>query len=89
MERYYVYTLLSLKDKKFYTGLTTNLRNRLQQHARGEVKSTRERRPLKLIHYEYFIDKDDAKAKEIFLKSGFGRNQLKLALKRTLSHYKE
>ena len=75
MERYYVYTLLSLKDKKFYTGLTTNLRNRLQQHARGEVKSTRERRPLKLIHYEYFIDKDDAKAKEIFLKSGFGRNQ--------------
>jgi len=84
MERYYVYTLLSLKDKKFYTGLTTNLRNRLQQHARGEVKSTRERRPLKLIHYEYFIDKDDTKAREIFLKSGFGRNQLKLALKRTL-----
>lgn len=87
MERYYVYTLLSLKDKKFYTGLTTNLRNRLQQHARGEVKSTKDRRPLKLIHYEYFIDKDDAKTREIFLKSGFGRNQLKLALKRTLEKY--
>ena len=87
MERFYVYTLLSLKDKKFYTGLTTNLRNRLQQHARGEVKSTKDRRPLKLIHYEYFIEEGDARARETFLKSGFGRNQLKLALKRTLENY--
>ncbi len=84
MERYYVYTLLSLLDKKFYTGLTTNLKNRLQQHARGEVKSTKNRRPLRLIHYEYFVDKGDAEAREKFLKSGFGRKQLKLALKRTL-----
>ena len=86
MERYYVYTLLSMKDKKFYTGFTTNLRNRLQQHARGEVKSTKERRPLLLIHYEYFINKGDAEAREKFLKSGFGRDQLRLALKRTLNH---
>ena len=84
MERYYVYTLLSLSDKKFYTGLTNNLKRRLQEHARGEVKSTKNRRPLKLIHYEYFIDKNDAEAKEIFLKSGFGRNQFKIAIKKTL-----
>ena len=83
MGKYYVYTLLSLKDERFYIGLTTNLKNRLQQHARGEVKSTKDRRPLKLIHYEYFINEDDAKAREVFLKSGFGRNQLKQALKRT------
>jgi len=85
MERYYVYTLFSLRDKNFYTGFTTNLKQRLQQHARGEVKSTKNRLPLKLIHYEYFINKDDAKAREVFLKSGFGRNQLKQALKRTLN----
>ena len=84
MERFYVYTLLSLKDRRLYTGFTTNLKNRLQQHARGEVKSTQNRRPLKLIHYEYFINEQDAKAREVFLKSGFGRNQLKQALKRTL-----
>ncbi len=84
MIRYYVYTLLSLKDGKFYTGFTTNLKNRLQEHAKGLVISTRHRRPLQLIHYEYFINKEDAKAREIFLKSGFGRNQLKQALKRTL-----
>lgn len=86
-ERYYVYVLLSLKDGKFYTGLTTNLRKRLQEHARGEVKSTQFRRPLKLIHYEYFINEEDAKAREVFLKSGFGREQLKRALKRTLMQY--
>lgn len=88
MERYYVYTLLSLFDKKFYTGFTTNLKQRLQQHARGEVKSTKDRRPLKLIHYEYFVNKSDAEAREKFLKSGFGRKQLKLALKKTLGQFR-
>ena len=84
MERYYVYILLSLKDNKLYTGFTSNPKKRLQEHARGGVKSTENRRPLKLIHYEYFINEADAKAREVFLKSGFGRNQMKQALKRTL-----
>jgi putative endonuclease len=88
-EKYYVYTLFSLKDKKFYTGFTSDLRNRLSQHARGEVKSTINRRPLRLIHYEYFIDEVDARAREVFLKSGFGRNNMKKALQRTLSEFQE
>ena len=87
MERYYVYILLSLNDKRLYTGFTTNLKNRLQQHARGEVKSTKNRRPLKLIHYEYFINKGDAETREVFLKSGFGREEMKKALKKTLEQY--
>ena len=86
--RYYVYTLLSLKDKRFYTGMTNNLRKRLQEHARGEVKSTKLRRPLKLIHYEYFINKKDAEAREKFLKSGFGRSQMKIAIKKTLEDFR-
>ncbi len=82
---HYVYVLLSLKDKKFYVGFTENLKNRLSEHAQGRVRSTKDRRPLKLIHYEYFISKSDAKSKEVFLKSGFGRNQLKQSLKETLT----
>lgn len=82
--RYYIYVLLSLKDKKFYIGFTSYLKNRLSEHAKRNVRSTKDRRPLKLIHYEYFINKADAKAREVFLKSGFGRNQLKQSLKRTL-----
>lgn len=87
--KYYVYTLLSLKDKKFYTGFTADLKDRLSRHARGEVKSTVNRRPLKLIHYEYFVNEDDAKAREVFLKSGFGRDNMKKALQRTLKEYSE
>jgi len=85
--RYYVYTLFSLKDKKLYAGFTTDLKDRLSRHARGEVRSTVNRRPLKLIHYEYFVNEEDAKAREVFLKSGFGRNNLKQALKRTLEQF--
>ena len=82
--RYYVYILYSLQDKGLYIGFTANLKLRLTKHAKGEVTATKFRKPLKLIHYEYFINEDDAKAREEFLKSGFGRKQLKEALKRTM-----
>lgn len=84
--KYYVYILFSQRDKGLYIGFTINLRERLSSHARGEVKSTLNRRPLKLIHYEYFTNEEDAKAREVFLKSGFGRDNLKKALKRTLNN---
>ena len=84
---YYAYILFSLKDKKLYIGLTNNLKKQLQAHARGDVKSTHKRRPFKLIYYEYFINKEDAQAREIFLKSGAGRKQLKSFLKKTLTKF--
>jgi len=83
-KRFYVYTIFSLKDKKFYTGFTIDLKKRLTEHAKGLSKATKFRRPFLLMHYEYFINIRDAKAREIFLKSGFGRKQLKQSLKRTL-----
>lgn len=70
--RYYVYVLKSTVDHKLYIGFTTNLRQSLQSHAGGQVISTKNRRSLKLIHYEFFINKEDAKARETFLKSGYG-----------------
>ena len=82
--RYYVYVLYSVKDGGFYIGFTTNLRKRLTQHSKGSVTSTKQRLPIILIHYEYFINKKDAKSKEVFLKSGFGRRQLKQSVKQTL-----
>lgn len=82
--KYYVYVLLSLKDLGFYIGFTTDLRKRLIRHSKGQVLSTKFSTPFKLIHYEYFINSKDAKAREVFLKSGFGRQQLKQSIKRTL-----
>lgn len=84
---YYVYVLLSLKDNRFYVGYTEDLVVRFHEHILGHVSSTKYRLPLKLIHYEAYIDKSDAKAREVFLKSGFGREQLRLSLKKTLSKF--
>lgn len=85
--KFYVYILFSFKDKKLYIGFTTELKNRLIEHASGRVTATKLRRPFKLIHYEYFINKADAKAREEFLKSGYGRKQLKEFLKNTLINF--
>lgn len=79
-----MYVLFSVTDKGLYIGYSTNLKERLIRHSHGEVRSTKFRRPLQLIHYEYFINEKDAKAREVFLKSGFGRTNLKKALQRTL-----
>lgn len=84
VSRYYVYILFSYKDGKFYIGFTTNLKNRLTLHAKGQVDATKNRIPLKLIYYEYFINRVDAEEREKFLKSGYGRKQFKAILKNTL-----
>lgn len=46
---YYVYVLLSKKDKKRYIGYTANLKLRFKLHQSGKVESTKDRRPFELI----------------------------------------
>ena len=60
MTNYYVYVLQSKMDRKFYTGFTTNLQERLKYHQKGYIESTKKRRPLKLIYWEGCLNKDDA-----------------------------
>ena len=57
---YYVYVLLSKKDKDFYVGFTDNVNRRLKDHNSGKVPSTQARRPFKLIYYEAHLSKKDA-----------------------------
>jgi putative endonuclease len=73
---YYVYVLLSQKDSRFYTGSTSDLRRRIQQHNSGNVESTMNRRPLELVYYEACRNQDDAKAREMYLKSGMGKKYI-------------
>jgi len=82
---YYVYVLKSLKDQKIYTGYSSDLKRRFLQHQSGLVKSTKNRRPIKLIYYEAFLDKKDAQNRERYLKSG-GKAKigLKLQIKNSL-----
>ena len=63
---YYVYTLRSKKDGNFYVGYTKDLAKRIEQHNKGIVESTRNRRPLGLIYYEACIEQKDALHKVIY-----------------------
>jgi putative endonuclease len=53
--------MLYCADGTFYTGCTTNLRQRLDQHKEGLYDGyTKKRRPLKLVWFEEFRDINEA-----------------------------
>jgi len=82
---YFVYVLRSIKDKKFYTGYAENLKLRFEQHKKGLVESTKDRRPLELIYYEACLNQKDAIRREKYFKIYFGKMFLKKRLKSYLT----
>ena len=82
---YYTYVLRSLKDNQFYTGFTRDLKQRFEQHQKGRVDSTKDRRPLELIYYEACLEQKDAKKRENYLKTYNGKIFLKKRLKSYLT----
>ena len=70
---YYTYILESRKDGGLYTGFTTNLKLRFEQHRRGRVDSTKDRVPLILIYYEACLDRSDAQRREKYLRTHHGK----------------
>jgi putative endonuclease len=82
---YYTYVLQSECDGKFYAGFTQDLKLRFEQHNKGLVESTKDRRPLQLIYYEACIEKDDATKREKYLKTFYGKIFLKKRLKSYLT----
>ena len=77
----YVYVLLSEKDSYYYVGFTNDVCKRLTDHNNGKVKSTKNRRPFKLIYYEASLDIDDAIKREKYLKTTYGRRYIKNRLR--------
>jgi len=73
----YTYVLLSIKDDKHYIGWTDNLKRRFNDHQKGRVDATKNRRPLKLIYYEACLNEKTAIKREKYFKTGFGRRFLK------------
>jgi len=82
---HYVYVLQSAKDNKLYTGYTKNLKLRFEQHKKGEIKSTKDRRPLKLIYFEGCLNQQDATHREKYFKTYFWKMFLKNRLKSYLT----
>ncbi len=68
MNNYYVY-ILKCRDNTLYTGITTDLENRLKKHNSGVgAKYTRGRTPVELMYYESGLDKSHALKREIAIK---------------------
>lgn len=82
---YYTYVLQSLEDGKFYTGFTRDLKLRFEQHNKGIVESTKNRKPLRLIYYEACLNQGDATKREKYLKTYHGKMFLKGRLKSYLT----
>ena len=84
MAFYYVYVLLSLKDKKFYIGFTNDLKRRMKEHKSGKNISTKSRLPLELIYYEAHLSKTDAERRERYFKTTKGKSTLRQILRDSL-----
>lgn len=69
---YYAY-ILQLRDKSYYHGSAKDLKERIKDHGNGNVESTKNLRPFKLVFYAAFISKQKAMQFEKYLKtySGF------------------
>ena len=81
---YFVYVLKSEKDDKFYIGFTNDVKKRCRDHNNGSNKSTRDRRPLKLVYYEAHCDKDDALRRERYFKTSKGKTTIRQILRHFL-----
>lgn len=82
---FYVYVLLSEKDKQFYVGFTSDLQRRIKEHNEGMVQSTKERRSLSVVYYEASHNQKDATHREKYLKTSWGKRYIKGRIKNYLT----
>jgi len=66
---FYTYLLKSKIKKWAYIGSTTDLRERLESHNNGKVKSTKAYRPFELTYYEAYKNYGLARKREFDLKN--------------------
>jgi putative endonuclease len=78
---FYVYILKSRHRNFIYTGFTSNLKKRFQEHNNKQELSTKVFSPFELIHYEAYKNKKDAIRREKYLKTSKGKTTLGTMLK--------
>ncbi len=78
--KWYVY-IARCADNSLYTGITTSLKRRIQEHNSNNrlgAKSLRYRRPVQLVYYEQFLNQTQAAKRESAIKSWTREYKLKL-----------
>lgn len=74
---YWVYALKSVNKKYIYVGITDNIDRRILQHNTKKSKTTRFYSPFNLIYSEITDNRQNARKREKYLKSGVGKEFLK------------
>lgn len=82
---FYTYVLLSLKDRRFYIGYSSHLKQRIKDHFDGKNTSTKPRLPFKLFYYEAHLSKIDAMRREKYFKTTKGKSTLRLICRNSLN----
>ncbi|MDP8220359.1 MAG: HsdR family type I site-specific deoxyribonuclease, partial [Candidatus Stygibacter frigidus] len=79
--KYFTY-VIECEDGSLYIGQTSNLMNRWEQHVTGKGADwTKSHKPLRIIHHEVFLTREEAVRREKELKTGFGRKWIKREIK--------
>src|SRR5688572_18723041 len=77
MKKVFVYAIVSIDREYIYVAQTDNLSRRIDQHNSGKSRATKPYAPFKLIFTEEHATRTEARIREKFLKSCFGRRRLK------------
>ena len=57
--------------------MTANIEKRLREHNCGYTKSTKAYSPWQLFFFEEYETREEARKREIYLKSGVGKEKIK------------
>ncbi len=75
----YCLYLIECEDKSIYTGITTDLKRRFQEHKKGlGGHYTRAHKVKKILHAEKFTTRSEASKRETLIKSWSRAKKLKL-----------
>ncbi|HAR99505.1 MAG: GIY-YIG domain protein [Candidatus Moranbacteria bacterium GW2011_GWC2_37_73] len=74
---YYTYAIASINRKYIYVGISDDVDRRIRVHNNGYNKTTRSYCPFKTILIEEHADRNKARKREKYLKSGCGKEFLK------------
>lgn len=76
----WVVYIIKCKDKTLYTGITNNLKRRMQEHNNGNgCRYTRFRYPVSLIHSEEYPTRPQALKRESYIKGLPRKKKLNLS----------
>ncbi|EKE18548.1 MAG: hypothetical protein ACD_9C00300G0003, partial [uncultured bacterium] len=76
---YYTYAISSLNRKYIYVGISDNTDRRITSHNKGYNKTTKAYCPFKTILIEEYCTRMEAREREKYLKTGFGKRVFKVA----------